>query len=78
MRATFPAGTVSGAPKVCAMQLISELEGTARGPYCGCVGYFSFNGNLDTCIAIRAALRKPGKVSSATLDIAAVVGSIRL
>ena len=46
MRATFPAGTVSGAPKIHAVQLISELEGTARGPYGGCVGYFSFNGQL--------------------------------
>ena len=61
MRATFPAGTVSGAPKIRAMQLISELEGTARGPYGGCVGYFSFNGNLDTCITIRTALLKDGK-----------------
>jgi anthranilate synthase component I len=61
MRATFPAGTVSGAPKIRAMQLISELEGTTRGPYGGCVGYFSFNGNLDTCITIRTALLKDGK-----------------
>jgi len=61
MRATFPAGTVSGAPKIRAMQLISELEGTARGPYGGCVGYFSFNGNLDTCITIRTALLKDGR-----------------
>ncbi len=61
MRATFPAGTVSGAPKIRAMQLISELEGTTRGPYGGCVGYFSFNGNLDTCITIRTALIKDGK-----------------
>ncbi len=61
MRATFPAGTVSGAPKIRAMQIISELEQTARGPYAGCVGYFSFNGNLDTCITIRTALLKNGK-----------------
>jgi anthranilate synthase component 1 len=60
MRATFPAGTLSGAPKVRAMQLISELEQTARGPYGGCVGYFSFNGNLDCCITIRTALIKDG------------------
>ena len=53
MRATFPAGTLSGAPKIRAMQIISELEQTARGPYGGCVGYFSFNGNLDCCITIR-------------------------
>jgi len=62
MRATFPAGTVSGAPKIRAMQIIAELEQTARGPYAGCVGYFSFNGNLDTCITIRTALIKNGKV----------------
>jgi anthranilate/para-aminobenzoate synthase component I len=43
------------------MQIISELEGTTRGPYGGCVGYFSFNGNLDTCITIRTALLKDGK-----------------
>jgi anthranilate synthase component 1 len=60
MRATFPAGTVSGAPKIRAMQLISQLEGTTRGPYAGCVGYFSFNGNLDCCITIRTALLKDG------------------
>ena len=61
MRATFPAGTLSGAPKVRAMQIIAELEQTARGPYGGCVGYFSFNGNLDCCITIRTALLKDGQ-----------------
>jgi anthranilate synthase component 1 len=61
MRATFPAGTLSGAPKVRAMQIISELEGIQRGPYGGCVGYFSFNGNLDCCITIRTALIKDGR-----------------
>jgi anthranilate synthase component 1 len=61
MRATFPAGTVSGAPKIRAMQIISELEQTSRGPYAGCVGYFSFNGNLDTCITLRTALIKDGR-----------------
>jgi len=61
MRATFPAGTLSGAPKIRAMQIISELEGVQRGPYGGCVGYFSFNGNLDCCITIRTALLKDGK-----------------
>jgi anthranilate synthase component 1 len=61
LRATFPAGTVSGAPKIRAMQIIAEMEQTARGPYAGCVGYFSFNGNLDTCITIRTALVKDGK-----------------
>jgi anthranilate synthase component I len=61
MRATFPAGTLSGAPKIRAMQIISELEQTSRGPYGGCVGYFSFNGNLDCCITIRTALIQDGK-----------------
>jgi anthranilate synthase component 1 len=61
MRATFPAGTLSGAPKIRAMQIICELEQTTRGPYGGCVGYFSFNGNLDCCITIRTALLKDGK-----------------
>ncbi|MGB0582893.1 MAG: anthranilate synthase component I [Limisphaerales bacterium] len=62
MRATFPAGTLSGAPKIRAMQIISEMEQTARGPYGGCVGYFSFSGNLDCCITIRTALIKNGQV----------------
>jgi anthranilate synthase component 1 len=61
IRATFPAGTLSGAPKIRAMQIISEMEQTTRGPYGGCVGYFSFNGNLDCCITIRTALLKDGK-----------------
>jgi anthranilate synthase component 1 len=58
--ACFPAGTVSGAPKVRAMEIIEELEPTRRGPYAGAVGYFSFNGNLDTCIAIRTIVIKDG------------------
>lgn len=53
LRASFPAGTVSGAPKVRAMEIIAELEGERRGPYAGAVGYFSHSGNMDTCIAIR-------------------------
>ena len=53
LRATFPAGTVSGAPKVRAMEIIEELEGVRRGAYAGAVGYFGFNGNMDTCITIR-------------------------
>ena len=60
MRATFPAGTLTGAPKIRAMQIIAELEQTARGPYGGCVGYFDFGGNLDCCITIRTALLKDG------------------
>tara|TARA_R100000027_G_scaffold59418_1_gene49737 strand:- start:3955 stop:5490 length:1536 start_codon:yes stop_codon:yes gene_type:complete len=62
LRSTFPAGTVSGAPKVRAMQIISEKEGTARGPYSGALGYFSYDGNHDSCIAIRSAIIQGGKV----------------
>jgi anthranilate synthase component I len=59
-RSVFPAGTVSGAPKVRAMEIISELEGERRGIYAGAVGYASFGGSLDTCIAIRTMLVKDG------------------
>ena len=58
LRATFPAGTVTGAPKVRAMEIIEELENVRRGPYAGSVGYFSFSGNLDTCITIRTIVIK--------------------
>jgi anthranilate synthase component 1 len=51
--ACFPAGTVSGAPKIRAMELIDQFETTRRGPYAGAVAYFSFSGNLDSCITIR-------------------------
>jgi anthranilate synthase component 1 len=61
LRATFPAGTVSGAPKVRAMQLISELEKNKRGCYAGVVGYFGFDGNLDSCIALRSVVLKEGR-----------------
>lgn len=61
VRATFPAGTVTGAPKVRAMEIIEELENVKRGPYAGCVGYFSFSGNVDTCITIRTILVKGKK-----------------
>jgi len=60
MRSTFPAGTVSGAPKIRAMQIISELEKTRRGCYAGAIGYFGFNGNVDSCIALRCAVLKNG------------------
>ena len=56
MRACFPAGTLSGAPKIRAMEIIEELEPTRRGPYAGAVGYFSFSGNMDTCINIRTVV----------------------
>lgn len=61
MRATFPAGTVSGAPKIRAMEIIAELEKTKRGPYAGAVGYFSFDGNLDSCITIRTVVLDKNK-----------------
>ena len=56
VRAAFPAGTVSGAPKVRAMEIIAELEPDARGPYAGMVGYFGFDGTMDTCLAIRTMI----------------------
>jgi anthranilate synthase component 1 len=62
LAACFPAGTVSGAPKVRAMEIIEELEPTRRGPYAGAVGYFSYSGNMDTCITIRTLIIKDGKV----------------
>ncbi len=58
LRACLPAGTVSGAPKVRAMEIIEELEPTKRGPYAGAVGYFSFSGNMDFCITIRTVIIK--------------------
>jgi anthranilate synthase component 1 len=60
LRATFPAGTLSGAPKIRAMQIIDELEPTRRGPYGGAIGYFSFSGNTDTCITLRTIIAKDG------------------
>ncbi len=61
LRATFPHGTVSGAPKVRAMEIIDDLEPTARGPYAGAVGYVDFSGNLDTAIALRTMVAANGK-----------------
>ena len=61
LQAAFPAGTVSGAPKIRAMEIIDGLEKVDRGPYAGCVGYFSFSGNLDTCITIRTIIVKGKK-----------------
>jgi anthranilate synthase component 1 len=60
LMAGFPAGTVSGAPKVRAMEIVDELEKSKRGPYAGCVGYFSADGQMDTCIVLRTALVKDG------------------
>jgi anthranilate synthase component 1 len=61
-QATFPAGTVSGAPKIRAMEIIEELEKEKREFYAGCVGYFAYNGNMDFCITIRTLLKKQNKV----------------
>ena len=58
LKSCFPAGTVCGAPKIRAMEIINELENRRRGPYAGCVGYFSFSGNMDTCITIRTMVIK--------------------
>jgi anthranilate synthase component 1 len=60
LRACFPAGTVSGAPKVRAMEIIAEMEPEKRGPYAGAVGYFSFSGNMDMAIAIRTMVVNNG------------------
>jgi anthranilate synthase component 1 len=71
LRATFPAGTVSGAPKIRAMEIIDELEPVKRGVYSGAVGYLAFNGNMDTAIAIRTAVIQDG-----TLHIQAGAGIV--
>lgn len=62
LKATFPAGTVSGAPKIRAMQIIDELEPERRGPYAGCLGYFSFNQDMDMCITIRTLVLDGKKI----------------
>ncbi len=61
LRSGFPAGTVSGAPKIRAMEIICELEGEQRGVYAGAVGYFGYSGNLDTAIALRTMVMRNGK-----------------
>ena len=63
MRATFPAGTVSGAPKIRAMEIIADLECEPRGPYAGAVGYFSYDGSVDSCITIRTLIMENQRVS---------------
>lgn len=63
LRACFPAGTVSGAPKIRAMEIIDELEPESRGPYAGAVGYLSYGGDMDTCITIRTLVIRPGEIS---------------
>ncbi|MGE5233498.1 MAG: chorismate-binding protein, partial [Acidobacteriota bacterium] len=72
--ACFPAGTVSGAPKIRAMQIIDALEPEARGPYAGAVGYLSFSGDLDTCITIRTLVVRGG-VTSVTAGAGIVADS---
>jgi anthranilate synthase component 1 len=62
LKATFPAGTVSGAPKIRAMEIIDELESSRRGLYAGGVGYFDFSGNMDMCIAIRTMFSSNGRI----------------
>ena len=62
LRASLPAGTLSGAPKIRAMQIIDELEPVKRGPYGGAIGYLSYTGELDTCIYIRSAVVKDGRI----------------
>ena len=62
MRATFPAGTVSGAPKIRAMQIIAQYEPSQRGPYAGALGYVGYDGNMDTCIMLRTAVLENGKI----------------
>jgi anthranilate synthase component 1 len=63
LRATFPAGTLTGAPKVRAMEIIDELEPAKRGPYAGVVGYVDFSGNVDTAITIRTMVWRDGKAT---------------
>ena len=75
LRATLPAGTVSGAPKVRAMEIIDELEPTKRGPYAGVVGYVDFSGNLDTAITIRTMVVAPGGRASVQAGAGIVVDS---
>ena len=71
LQVSLPVGTVSGAPKIRAMQIIDELEPTRRGPYGGAVGYMDFAGNMDTCIALRTIVWKNG-----TFDVQAGAGVV--
>ncbi len=70
LKACFPGGSITGAPKVRAMEIIAELEGASRGPYCGAIGYFGFDGTMDTSIAIRTlSIAKSGKKRRATFPV---------
>ena len=76
LRATLPAGTVSGAPKVRAMEIIDDLEPTKRGPYAGVVGYLDFSGNIDTAIAIRTMVCLPDGRASVQAGAGVVADSV--
>src|SRR2546428_32460 len=76
LRACFPAGTLTGAPKIRAMEIIDELEPTQRGPYGGAVGYVSYSGNLDSCITIRTIVC-PGHRASVQVGAGIVADSVR-
>lgn len=77
LRVTLPVGTVSGAPKIRAMEIIDELEPVRRGPYGGAVGYFDFSGNMDTCIALRTMVVTPSRnIGRLTVDIQAGAGIV--
>ena len=76
LRATLPAGTVSGAPKVRAMEIIDELEPVKRGPYAGVVGYIDFSGNIDTAIAIRTMVVGPDGRASVQAGAGVVADSV--
>ncbi len=76
LRATLPVGTVSGAPKVRAMQIIDEFEPTRRGPYAGAVGYVDFAGNMDTCIALRTMVITPGSAGRHRVYVQAGAGIV--
>ncbi len=76
LRAALPVGTVSGAPKVRAMEIIDECEPTRRGPYAGAVGYVDFSGNMDTCIALRTLVVRPGEGGRHTADVQVGAGVV--
>ena len=76
LAASLPVGTVSGAPKIRAMQIIDELEPVRRGPYGGAVGYLDFAGNMDTCIALRTLVGTPSASGGWTYDIQAGAGIV--
>ncbi len=76
LRATFPAGTVSGAPKIKAMEILSELEGNRRGHYAGAVGYFGQNGDMDMCITIRTLLMQRNKPDGYQFSVQAGAGIV--